>query len=219
MLVVELILAQGSVTTEDLKAKGYEHPPRAIKDVKDQGIPLVRSWTKNAEGKKIAEYRFGSPKDLRIDQLKGRKAIPKRLKQDILNAHGSRCAICRATGNTRSLQADHRVPYEVSGDDGTLNLDEFMPLCTSCNRAKSWSCESCENWKHTRDLTVCRTCHWATPEGYSHVAGTDIRTLYLTWEGQETKLFDRLTACAKQQGIAAEDLAKKILQQAVRQSR
>ena len=43
----------------------------------------------------------------------------------------------------RVLQIDHRVPYEVGGDDKseTLNPDDFMLLSGSANRAKSWSCE------------------------------------------------------------------------------
>jgi transcription initiation factor IIE alpha subunit len=40
--VVKHILKHGSITTDDLKERyGYDHPPRAIKDVSDQGIPLL----------------------------------------------------------------------------------------------------------------------------------------------------------------------------------
>ena len=42
-IVINHILKHGSITTDDLKEQyGYDHPPRAIKDVSDQGIPLVR---------------------------------------------------------------------------------------------------------------------------------------------------------------------------------
>ena len=39
--VIEHILAHGYVTTEELRDKyGYNHPPRAARDVREQGIPL-----------------------------------------------------------------------------------------------------------------------------------------------------------------------------------
>ena len=39
--VINHILQYGQITTEDLKeVYGYSHPPRAIRDVREQGIPL-----------------------------------------------------------------------------------------------------------------------------------------------------------------------------------
>ena len=32
-----------------------------------------------------------------------------------------------------------------------------MLLCASCNRAKSWSCENCENWTRITSYNVCYT--------------------------------------------------------------
>jgi hypothetical protein len=39
----ELLLAHGTVTTGDLAALGYDHPPRAIADLKDAGIARVKA--------------------------------------------------------------------------------------------------------------------------------------------------------------------------------
>ena len=39
-IVVRHILKYGSVTTESIEEYGYKHPPRAIGDVRDAGIPL-----------------------------------------------------------------------------------------------------------------------------------------------------------------------------------
>lgn len=52
----------------------------------------------------------------------------------------------------------------------------YMLLCASANRAKSWSCEHCENWK-LRDANICKSCYWAYPESYTHVAMQEIRRL------------------------------------------
>jgi hypothetical protein len=39
--VIRHIIRRGYITTEELKAKyGYDHPPRAARDVRDEGIPL-----------------------------------------------------------------------------------------------------------------------------------------------------------------------------------
>ena len=40
-VVIDHILQYGFITTEDLKEiYGYNHPPRAARDVRDRGIPL-----------------------------------------------------------------------------------------------------------------------------------------------------------------------------------
>ena len=39
--VLDYLVKHGSITTDDIKALGYEHPPRAIRDVREQGIPLI----------------------------------------------------------------------------------------------------------------------------------------------------------------------------------
>lgn len=38
--VIDTILEKGSCSTEDLKRGGYEHAPRAARDVRELGIPL-----------------------------------------------------------------------------------------------------------------------------------------------------------------------------------
>ena len=57
--VIQHILKNGFVTTEELKALGYEHAPRAARDVRELGIPLETFRVKDSEGKSIAAYRFG----------------------------------------------------------------------------------------------------------------------------------------------------------------
>ena len=92
-VVVEHILKHGSVTTEDLERIGYSHPPRAIRDVREQGLPLAQTWVKSSTGRKIASYAFGKPEDIRHDRLGGRKVIAKAL----------RCNLCRRRRKMRDL--------------------------------------------------------------------------------------------------------------------
>lgn len=52
--VIDKILEQGFCSTQDLKDGGYEHAPRAARDVRELGIPLVTFKVKDRNGKSIA---------------------------------------------------------------------------------------------------------------------------------------------------------------------
>lgn len=90
---------------------------------------------------------------------------------------------------------DHRIPFEIAGDSGEVEEDAgaYMLVCPSANRAKSWSCEHCPNWRK-KEVDLCRTCYWAYPENYEHVATRPARRLDLTWTGEETSEYDALQA-------------------------
>ena len=96
-------------------------------------------------------------------------------------------------------QIDHRVPYEVAGDGEEVGLkpEDFMLLCGSANRAKSWSCEHCENWKNLKKREVCLTCYWASPEDYEHIAMRQVRRLDLIWQGDEVAHYEALKKQAR----------------------
>ncbi len=214
-VVVDHILEHGSITTEDLERYGYKHPPRAVRDVREQGLPLEMFWTKNTAGRKIAGYRFGDVEASRHDRLHGRSILSKKLHEEICARHKCRCAICQTTYESRYLQADHRVPYEVGGEPETSDITEYMPLCGSCNRAKSWSCEHCANWIEKKDPAVCSKCYWASPEDYSHVAMRQVRRLDVVWEGQEVTDFAKMAEAAKDQELTMPDFVKRALRRAL----
>jgi len=192
--VIDHILEHGFVTTEELsQLYGYDHAPRAARDVRELGIPLETFRVKGKSGRKIAAYRFGDISKIRNGRIGGRKVWPKEFKRDLVSANGERCAGCFTTFEERYLQIDHRVPYEVGGDlEGDLDVADYMLLCGSCNRAKSWSCEHCRNWKTDHLIDVCKTCYWANPEHYKHVALRLIRRLDITWTEDEVAEYDRL---------------------------
>src|SRR5208337_4780047 len=57
--VIDHLLKHGSITTEQLRTiYKYADPRRAIQDVRDQGIPIVRSKVKGADGRSIGAYRL-----------------------------------------------------------------------------------------------------------------------------------------------------------------
>lgn len=200
-IVVDHILKHGFITTEDLEQRyGYKHPPRAVKDVRDQGVPIETYSVKSSDGRTIAAYRFGDPSKIIAGRLGGRKSFSRRFKNSLIKAHDSKCRLCDGQFESRELQIDHRIPYEIAGDvDFTEEKDaSYMLLCGSCNRTKSRSCEQCPNWK-AKTIDVCANCYWAHPTNYAHVATKDVRRTDLLWEGNnETDLHEKVTKSASQ---------------------
>jgi len=211
--VINHILEHGFVTTEELsQLYNYDHAPRAARDVRESGIPLETFRVKGKSGRKIAAYRFGDLSKIRVGKIGGRKAWPKEFKIDLVSANGERCAGCYTAFEKRYLQIDHRVPYEVGGDPkGDLDIADYMLLCGSCNRAKSWSCEHCRNWKIDHSIDVCKTCYWANPKDYKHIALRLIRRLDVTWTEDEVPEYDRLVKLSKYAKKDLPDFVKECL--------
>ena len=215
--VIDHILEHGHITTEELSEKyGYDHPPRAARDVRELGIPLETFRVSDSRGRKIGAYRFGNPEEARDWRIGGRRALPKLLKKELAERENSRCQVCLTRLDGRYLQIDHRVPYEIGGErTGELQASDFMLLCGSCNRAKSWSCEHCENWTGIRAPELCKTCYWGDPADYSHIALLVIRRLDLTWTQEEVSDYDRIVRSSEGTKEELPDFVKSVLRRAV----
>lgn len=205
----DALLERGSVSTEELADMGYNHPPRAIADLKEAGVAISTESTTSRTGRRIARYRL-LPEI--TEGRKSRKSIPKKFREELNLVYGQRCAICHGKFENRELQADHRVPFWIAGDSTELNQDDFMPLCASDNRSKSWSCEQCRNFQ-TRNAEMCRSCFWAHPENYSHIAGEDAKTLQLTVRGEDANLILQFEQEANAKNMAAGELLLQILKE------
>lgn len=202
--VIDHILTYGIITTDELKERyGYAQPPRATRDVLENGIPLITHNVRHpTTGRRMGAYTFGNVADIKAGRLGGRKAFSKQFKQDLVALYGARDTITREPMAERYLQIDHRVPYQVAGDDvGPLDPADFMLLDASSNRAKSWSCEQCENFRTLCDPAICRTCLWASPEAYTHIAQTPSRRVELVWTGDDVAAFERVRQAAQAAGV------------------
>lgn len=205
-VVLDTLLKKGSISTSELQAVGYDHPPRAARDVVELGIALKRVTVKRKDGQSIASYIFD---ERELDPLKtGRVVIAKKERDAIIRRKGSKCNVCRGTNN---LQLDHRIPYQVAGESQRYEDDPFQVLDGSCNREKSWECEHCQNWLKAKDLDVCDTCYWANPDQYTHVAMRPERRVDMIWVGGEVKVFERLlTEARRNKRSVAEEIKTKI---------
>ena len=163
--------------------------------MREHGIPLETLRVTGSDGRSIAAYRFGDPKDLRSGQQSGRTVLTAALKAALIEERGAKCAIYLEAVPEAELQVDHRTPFEIAGEDAARSEDpaNYMLLCPSANRAKSWSCENCENWR-LKKPEICVGCYWAYPEAYSHVAMREVRRLDLMWSGEDVSEYEALQA-------------------------
>ena len=194
--VIQHILEHGFVTTEELEQLyGYKHAPRAARDVRELGIPLEMYRVKSSDGRSIGAYRFGNPAlaENAVSKTAGRTALSKALKKALIEKFGSKCFIYLQPMDEKILQVDHRIPYEIGGEQNETDLDCFMLLSPSANRAKSWTCEHCPNWEN-KNAEFCMKCFWAHPENYSHIAGKEQRQLIITFTGDEIEDYNKLIA-------------------------
>lgn len=219
-VVIDHILQHGGVTTDELQDIGYTHPPRAARDVREQGIPLETYRVRSEKtGRMIGAYRFADPSEIKGGRIGGRRAFSKAFKEALIDRYGSADTITGERMDPRYLQIDHRIPYEVAGDDAGVDLDveDYMLLDASNQRAKSWSCEHCENWQNIHDPAICGSCYWAFPEDYRHVAMHEERRVDVVWQGQETRLYDAAKQAADAEGLTPAEFIKRLVRRASRE--
>jgi len=216
--VIDHLLKHGQITTEELQnVYGYDHPPRAARDVREQGVPLdTIKVTSERTGRQIGAYVFGDPAKIKKGRIGGRKAFSKPFKDALLAHYGSREAFTNEVIEGRYLQIDHRIPYEVAGDGAhdETNPAAYMLLDASSQRAKSWSCEACANWKDIQDEVTCSSCMWAFPEDYSHIAMKQVRRVDVQWQDDEVAVFEKLKAQADANGTTVAAILKSLARSA-----
>lgn len=138
----------------------------------------------------------------------------KKIRDSLIKQYGCKCFIYLEEVSERELQIDHRVPFEVDGEPA-LVPENFMLLSASANRAKSWSCEHCNNWKTIKDKSVCLSCYWAYPENYEHIAMRQVRRVDLLWEGEDIEAYERLKQKAISMDRALPELVKEIIEREI----
>ena len=85
------------------------------------------------------------------------------------------------------LQIDHRVPFEVAGNvlHQSEGINALILVCSSCNRSKSWTCESSCNNFNAKDADFCKTCYWYNPDSYLHIGGKKKAIVNLSFDEGE----------------------------------
>lgn len=191
--VIQHIIKHGYITTEELETLyGYKHPPRAVRDVRERGVNIVTYRVKASDGRSIGAYKFGDPVFIEDNTSKtaGRTILSQTLKKALIERFGSICFVYHQSMEERLLQVDHRIPYEIGGEQSD-NIDCYMLLSPSANRAKSWTCEHCPNWK-IKSIDFCKQCFWAHPEEYTHIAGKKQKVIIVSFTDKEIEDYNKL---------------------------
>ena len=133
--MIDHLFEYGLINTEELQERyGYTHPPRAIRDVREAGIPI--------ESHRIVSSRTGRAWLSTVSAtLTMESTVPASLKDSLIDEHGEVDNLTGQAVPARMLQIDHRVPYEIAGKP-TFPLDtpDFMLLDASTQRAKAFTC-------------------------------------------------------------------------------
>ena len=126
-----------------------------------------------------------------MSKVYGRTVLSKALKQALIEKYGSKCSIYLEIMDEAVLQVDHRIPYEIDGEQENQEIDIYMLLSPSANRAKSWACEHCKNW-NKKDKFFCIRCFWAYPEYYDHISGRYEKVISIMFTGNEIEDYNKL---------------------------
>lgn len=209
--VIQHILKHGYITSEELEdLYGYKHPPRAVRDVRERGVNIETYRVKSSDGRNIGAYRFGNPVfvDDNVSKVAGRTVLSETLKKSLIEKYGSMCFVYHQPMEERLLQIDHRIPYEIDGEQ-TDDIDCYMLLSPSANRAKSWTCEHCTNWE-MKDVAFCEHCFWAHPENYSHISGKQQRIIMIAFTDDEVEDYNQLIK------LVGEEQAENVIKQLIK---
>ncbi|HEM4953002.1 TPA: hypothetical protein U1151_001143 [Streptococcus suis] len=217
--VIDQIMKYGECSTEDLKKAGYEHAPRAKRDVVELGIPIQTNQGTDSSGRRMAVYVFGNweeyKKQNNLAKTRGRNNLSDKLKESLIKEHGTRDMLYGEEFPESLLQVDHRIPFEIGGDpENMLDTSHFMLLSPSANRAKSWACEHCSNWS-IKDIELCKTCYFANPENYSHVSGTKEKRLDIIFKDSDVEIYNKIMSISKEKSISIQDAFLDLIKESI----
>ena len=58
---------------------------------------------------------------------------------------------------------------------------------------------------------MCKTCYYAYPESYEHIAGKEERKIDLVFRNTDLPLYESITKTAREKNISNQELLKRIL--------
>jgi hypothetical protein len=213
-VVIDHILKKGFITTGELEEKyGYNHPPRAARDVREAGIPLETFRVKDKNSKSIAAYKFGDLNKVQKNRLSGRTVLSKEFKKSLYQLHKGKCFICSGRFESRYLQTDHRIPYELQVMSHQSKRI-LMALCCFVARVierNHGHANIGSIGKKKKILPFAKNVIGGSPENYLHIALRSIRRLDIHWEEHEIKSYDRIKALADREKTSLPDFVKKVL--------
>lgn len=192
----DLLLEKERVSTYEIQQR-YSSATRVASDLLAIGLTLKKESEKSEDGKVRTLYSL-DPSGFVCAQ-EARQSIPGRIRVEVIG-QATGCRLCGTQVEKRVFQVDHRVPFCLVGNRLAQQegVGAFQALCPSCNTAKSHACKRCPDPKEES----CRTCYWAYPEDYRHIAGkTERRLVLVARTPDELKRLGEIEAGARECGL------------------
>lgn len=217
---IDALKQNGVVTKYDLIRAGIAptQTARAIRDLKDHGIPIqALSRVKTPESKNpVVRYTFGERRDIHPEWQNGRRLVPAGMKGKLIRIYGSRCAYCGEKLEPRKLQVDHRLPVKYFGELNEKekgNPQNYLLLCPECNRKKAEAVdEGCAKTCYkTDDMSIIKSCYWYDPINYTHVCMKPVGKLEVKWNEDDIDEYKALMKTAKKRGISPQEVVKQLV--------
>jgi len=137
-------------SSELLKLTDQKYFDRRIRELRDETGCDIETGMSNGQ----PAYRLNSTK---LNRVQDRTYLSASQKKALLERFNYTCSVCskQIGKGEKGLEADHKIPLIRGGGSG---LENWQPLCISCNVSKRRSCQGCgEN---------CSQCAWAYPEKF-----------------------------------------------------
>ena len=139
----DLLMNKGIITKYDFESTNVpiSQAPRAIRDLKDHGIPIKTLERVNVpqSKSKVSQYTFGDVADITVANKYGRMYNPTGMKDRLAKLHGNVCVFCGKELSGKDRELDHKLPVNIFGDLSPverLNPDNYQLVCRKCNRLK-----------------------------------------------------------------------------------
>jgi 5-methylcytosine-specific restriction endonuclease McrA len=131
------------------RAEHKEHCSEWWRKYRETGKPreAMRKYQASEKGKAVrAKYRF-TPK-YRETARKNWRDRERKLRQEVLERFGAKCAICGYDGDIRALEIDHinnngnierkKMRHSEILKRALEHSEEYQLLCANCNRIKEY---------------------------------------------------------------------------------
>lgn len=172
-VAADLLIKKGTITKYDFENTNVpvSQAPRAIRDLKDHGIPiktLERISVPQAKTK-VSQYAFGSVDDIVSTSKYGRMYNPSGMKEKLVRLHGRVCVFCGKKLSGQDMELDHKLPVNIFGDLSSverLNPDNYQLVCRKCNRLKREATSHGAFDDRKQGMDIVKQNYWYDPVRY-----------------------------------------------------
>lgn len=169
----DLLMEKGVITKYDFEETHVpvSQAPRAIRDLKDHGIPIetLRKISVPQAKTKVNRYTLGSIDNINTSMRYGRMYDPTGMKEKLAKLHGDVCVFCGKKLTAKDRELDHKLPVNIFGDLSPverLNPDNYQLVCRGCNRLKREATSHGAFDDQREGMDIVKQNYWYDPVQY-----------------------------------------------------